>query len=471
MANKKISELDVAATIDGTETLPLVQAGVTSKVDIATMLTDLGLKHVQEYFRYTYRNDVIVAADPTQGIIHFDNLNTNLATTAWVDNLTIDGAGIGTFMSSVPEGSLMYVLSTTQAKFGIMKVTSVTSAGGYRTFVFTQINGIALDDGEEVALWWNSVGNTVYKTDTQALYYNDTPISFNVTAYDTLASALSTQTISAATDRLEFLVTDPGGNAANPLLLPIPWNVMVDNSMGILRQMNGLSDFAMLKATGRYCQPAANASGTPSVDTTVAADRTRVTATAHGLAALVTGTDTYLVNQTAQNGWTANEKVKILTIVDANTLVLDKAFSTLTGSFLPDFYLVTETMPIGTILCPPLRTWSQLQFHFTAQMATSANNKTISLNWGGTDYYAPSVFTASKGIGRIVMIKNTGATDKQFGFALTTVNAGTEGSQTGGNVPSSTVNTLVATTANVNVAIANAADWVELINLVGSARW
>ena len=434
---------------------------------------------VQQYYKYTYSSTVYVGATSgtwptTKGTIRFNDANSAIATEAAMTNLTSEvvDQGIGSYIAEQPAGVYMHVRSTQTNKFGIYKIAaSPATRGVHRYFAVTVVNGLALNDGDEVTVSFSSNANCVWDDVNDTITANGVAVAPNVLAVDTIADALSTVTVNATNHRKEFAVLDPGGNTANALLLPIPWNVMVDNTMGILRQMNGLSDFAMLKAAGRYCQPAVNATAR-ATDSSVLPTRTRLTITAHGLAALTTGAaaiDTYVVVQTAGGGFTANEKLKILSIVDANNIVVDKMFADVSGN--PDLYVITETMPIGTILCPPLRTWSQLQFHFTAQMATSANNKTISLNWGGTNYYAPSVFTASKGIGRIVMIKNTGATDRQFGFALTTVNAGTEGSQTTGNVPSSTVNTLVATTANVNIAIANAADWVELENLVASARW
>jgi hypothetical protein len=431
---------------------------------------------VQQYFKYTYKNTVYIQGTsgtyPAAGFIHFNNADTTLATQAAMANLTSGAQGIGSYISEQNAGVHMHVRSTQTNSLGIYKIQSLpVTSTAHRYFTVSVINGIALQDGDELTVTFSSVANCIWDDTNDTITANGVAVAPNVLAVDTIADALSTVTVNATNHRKEFAVLDPGGNTANALLLPIPWNVMVDNTMGILRQMNGLSDFAMLKTAGRYCQPAANASGTPTVDATVSAGRTRVTVTAHGLTALVAGTDTYLVNQTAQNGWTANERVKILTIVDANTLVLDKAFSTLTGALLPDFYLITETMPIETILCPPLRTWSQLQFWLSLQMATSANAKTISFNWGGTAYYAPSAFTATKGVGRWIAIKNIGATDKQIGHALTSSNTGLDGTQTAGNVPTSAVQSNVATTANLNVAIANAADWVEVENLVASARW
>lgn len=43
MANLKISELSSAATLNGDETIPVVQSGANAKVTIAQAITDLGL--------------------------------------------------------------------------------------------------------------------------------------------------------------------------------------------------------------------------------------------------------------------------------------------------------------------------------------------------------------------------------------------------------------------------------------------
>lgn len=432
---------------------------------------------VQQYFKYTYSDTVYVGATsgtwPTKGLIQFDNANTAIATECALANLTneVVDQGIGSYIASQPPGLHMHVRSRETNKFGIYKIEAIpASRTAHKYFAVTVINGLALTNGDEVTVTFSSNANCIWDDVNDTITANGVAVAPNVLAVDTIADALSTVTVNATNHRKEFAVLDPGGNTANTFLLPIPWNCIVDNTMGILRSVGGLLDFAMLKTAGRYCQPAANASGTPTVDATVSAGRTRVTVTAHGLTALVAGTDTYLVNQTAQNGWTANEKVKILTIVDANTLVLDKAFSTLTGALLPDFYLITETMPIETILCPPLREWSQLQFYSTYQMPTSGNNKTIALNWGGTDYWG-ATFTATKGVGRPIIIKNIGATNKQIGQALSTSNTGFDGTQNTGNVPTSLVQSNVVTTANINITLAAAAEYIEIENLVASARW
>lgn len=428
----------------------------------------------QIYFEYIYRATPYVEGVTVVdvGDVFTNNANSALATQIAIANQTENAQGIGTYMSTRAAGAYIHVQGVSAQKFGIYKASAAPSTeDGHRLFTVTAVNGLTLTDGDRIRILFDSDANVKVNPTTGNLEVNNVPVAPNILTVDTIAEALSLVTVNAANDRKEFAVLDPGGNSANALLLPIPWNVLVDNTMGILRQMNGLSDFAMLKAAGRYCQPAANASAR-ATDSSVLPARTKLTITAHGLAPLTTGAgaiDTYVMVQATGGGFTVNEKLKILSIVDVNNIVVDKLFSEVSGN--PDLYVVTEVMPIGTLLCPPLRLWSQLQIHFTVQMATSANAKTISLNWGGTDYYAPASFTATKGLGRITMIKNTGATNRQIGFGLTTVNAGMEGTQTAGNVPDSAVDTTVVTTANVNVAIANAADWVELENLIGSARW
>lgn len=435
----------------------------------------------QIYYEYIFDASVIYdttstatqnATAPAAGFIRANNANTAIATVFAVANQTFNAQGIGTYMDRQAAGLDLNLRGVNAQQFGVYNMESApTSGSGHRKFIVTPVNGLALADQDRIALSFTSTGNVKVNETTGNLERNGVAVAPNILTVDTIAEALSLVTVNAANDRKEFAVLDPGGNSADALLLPIPWNVIVDNTMGILRQINGLSDFAMLKAAGRYCQPAVNASAS-ATDSSVLPARTKLTITGHGLAALTTGAgaiDTYVMVQATGGGFTVNEKLKILSIVDANNIVVDKLFSAVSGN--PDLYVINEVMPIGTLLCPPLRLWSQLQIHFTVQMATSANAKTISLNWGGTDYYAPAAFTATKGLGRITMIKNTGATNRQIGFGLTTVNAGTEGTQTAGSVPNSAVNTTVVTTANVNVAIANAADWVELENLIGSARW
>jgi len=428
---------------------------------------------VQQYFKYTYKNTVYIQGTsgtyPAAGFIHFNNADTTLATQAAMANLTSGAQGIGSYISEQNAGVHMHVRSTQTNSLGIYKIQSLpVTSTAHRYFTVSVINGIALQDGEELTVTFSSVANCIWDDTNDTITANGVAVAPNVLAVDTIADALSTVTVNATNHRKEFAVLDPGGNTANALLLPIPWNVMVDNTMGILRQMNGLSDFAMLKAAGRYCQPAVNATAR-ATDSSVLALRTKLTITAHGLTALVAGTDTYVVVQTAGGGFTANEKLKILSIVDANNIVVDKLFADVSGN--PDLYVITEVMPVETILCPALRSWSQLHFFVQCQMPSTAGTKTLSLNWGGTDYWAPSAFTTTKGIAKLTQINNLGATNKQMGQGLASSNTGLDGVQTAGNIPTSTVDTTAVTTANFNIALSAAADYVEVERITASARW
>ena len=427
---------------------------------------------VQQYFKYTYQSTVYNSADsgtfPASGFIRFNNGDTASATEAAIANLTSVAQGIGTYMTSQQAGVTMHVRSTQENKLGIYNIEAVpTTLSGHRKFTITAVNGLALTDGDEVTISFTSNANCIGDPTLGTITANGTQIG-NTLAVDTIEDAISTVTVNAANDNKEFIVKDPGGNSANTFLEAYPWNLMVDNTAGKLRQMHGLSDFAMIKTANRYCQPAVNASAAVT-DSSVLPTRTKLTITAHGLTALVAGTDTYVVVKTTANGWTAKERLKILSIVDTNNIVVDKLIAGITGS--PTLYVITESMPVASILCPPLRTHSQLVFYVSAQIPTSANNKTISFNWGGTDYWAPSAFTTTKGVGRLIIIKNIGATDKQIGQGLASSNTGLDGIQTAGNVPTSAVNTLVVTEGVVNIALANAGEYFEIENLVASCRW
>jgi hypothetical protein len=427
---------------------------------------------VQQYFKYTYQSTVYDSGTsgtfPAAGFIRFNNADTTLATECGLANLTSEGQGIGAYVSTMNAGVYMHVRSTVTNKLGIYKIEAIPSTlSGHRQITVTVVNGLALQDGDLLTVTFTSNANCIWDDTNDTITANGVAVAPNVLAVDTIADALSTVTVNSANDRKEFIVLDPGGNTANTFLEPYPWNLMVDNTAGILRQMNGFSDFAMLKTAGRYCQPAVNAT-VKATDSSVLALRTKLTITAHGLTALVAGTNTYVVVKTTAGGWVANERLKILSIVDANNIVVDKLFADVTT--VPVLYVITETMPIATVLCPALRTWSQLQFYSSFQIPTSGNAKVIALNWGGTDYWSAS-FTATKGVGRLVIIKNIGATNKQIGQALASSNTGLDGTQTAGNVPTSTVDTTAVTTANVNITLASAAEYVEIENLVASARW
>lgn len=451
------------------------------KAIVEANLTVTSAATVQQYYKYTYESTVYVGATsgtwPTKGLIQFNNADTSIVTECALANLTneVVDQGIGSYIAEQPAGVYMHVRSTQSNKFGIYKIAaSPASRTAHKYFAVTVVNGLALNDGDEVTVSFSSNANCVWDATNETITANGVSIAPNVLAVDTISDALSTVTVNATNHRKEFAVLDPGGNSANTFLECMPWNLIVDNTLGRLRQLNGLSDFAINNSAYRYYQPAANASGTPTTDSTILAGRTRATLTAHGLTALDANFPTYLINQTTQNGWTANEKVKLLSIVDANTLILDKTFSTLTGALLPDFYLITETMPIITILNPPLRAWSELIYKLNIQFPNTAGTKTLVGDFGGTTYWggASVIFgTGNRGVTRTINIKNRGSVSLQTTNTLANSNSGIDGTVATGAVTTSAVNTSAATTFQVTLALSAAADYVDVMTVAASCRW
>lgn len=453
---------------------------------------------VQQYYKYTYESTVYVGGDnltwpATKGLLQFNNANTAIATEAAITNLTSEvvDQGIGAYILEQPAGVYMHVRSTQTNKFGIYKIAAAPASRGiHKYFAVTVVNGLALNDGDEVTVSFSSNANCVWDATNETITANGVSIAPNVLAVDTISDALSTVTVNAANDRKEFAVLDPGNNASNPFLEPIPWNLLVDNTAGILRQLHGLSEFAINRGVARYRQPAANASGTATTDSTILAGRTRVTVTAHGLTG--TGVPTvpsYLINQTAQDGWEALEKIKILSIVDANTLILDKVFSTLTGvNKIPDLFVITETAQIVKINNPVGRAFSELVYKFNLNFPNTAGTKTIvgELNgvqvdgvdpgtdpdpvsttyWGG----ASVVFASNRTVTRTINIKNIGDTSSQRSNALANSNSGVDASGTAAVVESITDMT-ADNNFTLTMALSAAADYVDVVSVSAAMRW
>lgn len=447
------------------------------KAIVEANLTVTSAATVQQYYKYTYSSTVYVGATSgtwptTKGTIRFNDANSAIATEAAMTNLTNETVdqGIGSYVGEQPAGVYMHVRSTQTNKFGIYKIAaSPATRGVHRYFAVTVVNGLALNDGDEVTVSFSSNANCVWDATNETITANGVSIAPNVLAVDTIADAVATVLVNATNHRKEFAVLDPGGNTANPLLLPIPWNVIVDNTMGILRQIGGMSDFAINRGIARYCQPAANASAR-ATDSTILATRTRLTLTAHGLPALVAGIDTYLMIQATGGGWTVNEKVKILSIVDANTIIVDKLFADVSGN--PDFYLITESMPIVTVANPAGRTWTHYKYEVNIQFPSSAGTKTLIAKFGTATYWAPAAITTSLSVLRTIHVKNLGDTAKQRGNNQASVNVGTDAIQNSGTTVSSTEATgTTAPNFTVEAALSAAADYVEVVMLTASANW
>lgn len=454
----------------------------------------------QIYYEYIFDGTVIYDTTstltqnntaPAPGYIRANNANTAIATVFAVANQTFNSQGIGTYMDRQAAGLELNLRGVNAQQFGVYNMESApTSGSGHRKFIVTPVNGLALADQDRIALSFTSTGNVKANPVTGNLEANNVPVAPNILTVDTIAEALSLVTVNAANDRKEFAVLDPGNNASNPFFEPIPWNLLVDNTAGILRQPHGLSEFAINRAVARYRQPAANASGTATTDSTILAGRTRVTVTAHGLTG--TGVPTvpsYVINQTAQDGWTALEKIKILSIVDANTLILDKVFSTLTGvNKIPDLFVITETAQIVKINNPVGRSFSELVYKFNLNFPNTAGTKTIvgELNgvqvdggdpgtdpdpvsttyWGG----ASVIFASNRTVTRTINIKNIGDTSAQRSNTTANSNSGVDASGTAAVVESITDMT-ADNNFTLTMALSAAADYVDVVSVSAAMRW
>lgn len=430
----------------------------------------------QVYFKYTYQSTLYDTTNsttrnstaPASGFIRANNADTAIATEFAIANLTTESQGIGAYILRQQVGGEIHIRGTAAQKFGIYKAeVAIGSGSGHKYVTVTPINGLALTNGDTVTLSFTTNANCIGNTTTGEILVNGVAVG-NTLAVDTIADALSTVTVNAANHHKEFIVKDPGGNAANTFLEPMSWNLYVDNTAGKLRQVGAPLEFAANKGLARYLQPAANASDRVT-DASIAADRTKATLTAHGLTTGVPAVATYLISKTTVGGWTADERVKVLNVSDANSVILDKAFTSLTAGN-PVFYLITENMPIVKILNPILRGHSRLLYQFGLQFPNTASTKTVIGSLGAVQYWAPAAYALNRSAFRTVLIKNLGSVSSQVGTNIANTDTANDGKVTG-IAATSSENTGAATTFTVTAALSAAVDYIEVTIVTAAASW
>lgn len=446
----------------------------------------------QIYFEYIYRATPYVEGVTVVdvGDVFTNNANSALATQLAIANQTENEQGIGTYMSTRAAGVYIHVQGVSAQKFGIYKASAAPSTeDGHRLFTVTAVNGLTLTDGDRIRILFDSDANVKLNPVTGNLEVDNVPVAPNILTVDTLDEAAALVTVNAANDRKEFAVLDPGGNSTHAILEPIPVNLIVDNTMlGKLRMMHGMSDIAHNKVLARYRASAA-ACTARATDSSVLAGRTALTMTAHGIetgAALATTTFWFMVIQTAGAGWTEGEIVRILRVLDANTIIVDKLFSTLTAGN-PDFCLINEAAPLRINL-PKWRASSKLAVLGMFEFPNTAGNKTFAANfcgklasdgttdsvvnyWGG----GAAVFTTgNRGVTRTVNVINAGHVDAQVANTIASNNTGTDSAVTTGATPVSAIETDHATVNpffQYTFTLAAAADWIDIKLIRAGMLW
>lgn len=116
MADKKISELTSATTVNTTDFFPIVQAGTTLKLDFATLLAKLPAQPI-----------VIAAAEaPVSGAL----------STAVADSLVASAAGATNYTLAAGTQGMQKYISASSIGVGATAVVTVTGGVGVTTITF-----------------------------------------------------------------------------------------------------------------------------------------------------------------------------------------------------------------------------------------------------------------------------------------------------------------------------------------------
>jgi len=425
---------------------------------------------VQQYFKYTYSDTVYVGATsgtwPSKGLIQFDNANTAIATECAIANLTneVVDQGIGSYIASQPAGLHMHVRSRETNKFGIYKIEAIpASRTAHKYFAITVINGLALTNGDEVTVTFSSNANCIWDDVNDTITANGVAVAPNVLAVDTLSEAVSLVTVNAGNDRKEFAVLDPGGNSANVRVRPRAWNMLVNNTTGELMQIGGMQEYACNRRVYNVVVPAVNCSAR-ATDSTILTGKLKLTCTAHLLAAGVPAIDTYIPIQTTSGGWTALELVKVLSVSDANSIIVDKDAVDISGN--PDIVLINEEFRALSLAAPyPLREASRLKYFFSLAFPISAGTKAVSGRIGAVEYWGGGgvSFTANqKIVTREIHIQAMNATNAQRTTVIANTNSGDGVVNSAGTIPSGTTDTTAAFAFDLYGTLSSSADYFQV---------
>lgn len=335
MANKKISELPAATALDGTELIPVVQAGVTSKVDFDTALLDRGVKEVQQYFRYVYDNSVLTESDPGKGGIRFNNLVVADATEMYIDNLTADvvDTGIGAFILDQPQGTFLHIQAVDSSGFCIIKIGAVTSHNSYKKVLISDVvNSITFTDGAEVKIQFIGQGNMIYDPTTANISVNGASVG----GYSIAANFAALPAATGFTEPEVYWVTDPGIWMQCDTVLDV-WVPL--NNIG--RLYRNLTPFKTTAPNTQAASIADNGSG-----------KVRITANTHLLTANQNDYEVYISSWTAGNGVAGRYRI---TYVSANTYDLpDLNYAVGLGTPVVALGNGTDDILLTNVPLPPL---------------------------------------------------------------------------------------------------------------------
>jgi hypothetical protein len=404
------------------------------KAIVEANLTVTSAATVQQYYKYTYDSTVYVQGDagtyPSAGFIRFNDANTATATQVGIANQTSESQGIDGYISDQPVGALLHVRSTQENKFSIYEITvAATGVAQHRRIGITPINGLALTDGDEVTISFESLANVQYNATTEVL----SSAGVDISGYSTAATFANLPAATGFTVPEVYWVTDPG-----------IW-VMCDTTLDAWVPLNNIGRLYRNAAPIKSTAPATVASAIADNGS----GKVRVTAASH----LMTSTqDDFEVYISAWAGTGVAGRYRV-TSVDANNYDLpDLNYDVALG--LPTVALCkggAEKVLAAEIDLPPLTSKAVIRVISSSIFTDSAEDRRIVFALMKADRSSPVIFnnrndTAATNTGQITNwgFKNRGATNSQQGLAILT-QSGSPGTGTTAYPVESTIQTNVAT--------------------------
>lgn len=402
---------------------------------------------VQQYFKYTYDSTVYVQGDagtyPSAGFIHFNNANTATATQVGIANQTSESQGIDGYISDQPVGALLHVRSTQENKFSIYEITvAATGVAQHRRIGITPINGLALTDGDEVTISFESLGNVQYNATTEIL----SSAGVDISGYSTAATFANLPAASGFTLPEVYRVTDPG-----------IW-VECDTTLDAWVPLNNIGRLYRNAAPIKSTAPATVASAISNNGS----GKVRVTAASH----LMTSTqDDFEVYISAWAGTGVAGRYRV-TYVDANNYDLpDLNYDVALG--LPTVALCkggSEKILIAEIDLPPLTSKAVIRLISSSIFTDSAEDKRLIWSLMTAARTDEEILnnrndTAATNTGLITNwgFRNLGATNAQQGITLL-AQAGNPGTAT------TSYPVIVSPAIQTNVATK-----IQIYNILGDA--
>lgn len=385
---------------------------------------------VQQYFKYTYDSTVYVQGDagtyPSAGFIRFNDANTATATQVGIANQTSESQGIDGYISDQPVGALLHVRSTQENKFSIYEITvAATGVAQHRRIGITPINGLALTDGDEVTISFESLANVQYNSTTQVL----SSAGVDISGYSTAATFANLPAATGFTVPEVYWVTDPG-----------IW-VMCDTTLDAWVPLNNVGRLyrnpTPLKTTAPEVQAASIANNGSGF--------VRITATGHLLTASQNDYEVYI---SAWSGTGVAGRYRI-TYVSANTYDLpDLAYNVALGTPTVALANNTDDILLKEVALPPLSPQAVIKIEHGSITADSAEDRFFRVDLAeadgspSTNLFARNTTTAGDdGEYNTFKIRNLGATNSQQGLTVAT--------QTGAPATLTAVPTTAAIQTNV----------------------